>query len=64
MHKHILLLVIGMTLLTLASCGKTPEPVATQSGATNSGAVESLYTSEEIDAMIAKVANKPFSVNS
>jgi hypothetical protein len=57
-------MLIGATLLTLASCGKTPEPVATQSGTTNSGVAESLYTADEIDAMVARVANKPFSVNS
>lgn len=64
MHKHIPLLFIGATLLTLASCGKTPEPVGTQSGATNSGVVKSLYTPEELEVAINTAANKPFSIHS
>ena len=62
MRKHIPLLLIGATLLTLASCGKTPEPVVTQSGST--GAATAPYTLEQYDAMFASEAAKPFSVNS
>lgn len=55
-------MLIGATLLTLASCGKTPESVATQSGAT--GVQSSPYTLEEYEAIFAAEAAKPFSVNS
>ena len=62
MHKHIPILLIGATLLTLTSCGKTPEPVATQSGAT--GTVYPVYTREQLETMSAEAAKKPFFVNS
>jgi hypothetical protein len=64
MHKHIPLLFIGATLLTLASCGKTPEPVGTQSGATNSGVVAPKRSQQEVDALFAAESAKVFSVNS
>ena len=62
MYKHLPILLIGATLLTLASCGKTPEPVATQSGAT--GAESSPYTLEEYEAIFAAREKIAFSVNS
>ena len=62
MHKHIPLLLIGATLLTLASCGKTPEPVVTQSGST--GSIYPTYTREQLENMSAESTKTPFSVNS
>ena len=61
MHKHIPLLVIGMTLLTLASCGKTPEPVATQSGSTEEVAP---YSTEEYEAIFKARKEKVLDINS
>lgn len=62
MYKHIPVLLIGATLLTLASCGKTPEPAITQSGST--GTIYPTYTREQLENMSAEAAKKPFSTNS
>jgi hypothetical protein len=64
MYRYTPLILIGLVPMILVSCGKTDDVLPTQSGSTSSGIEAPKLSREEVDALFAAEAAKPFSANS